>query len=114
MRICIDLDGTICETRKSNESYSDVKPIKNAIIAIKKLKKKGHTIIIYTSRHMKTCNNNIGRITALQGKIIFEWLDKYEIPYDEINFGKPLADIYIDDKSIKFTSWQKALDKLRK
>jgi capsule biosynthesis phosphatase len=77
MRICIDLDGTICETRKSYESYSNVKPIKNAIVAIKSLKKKGHTIIIYTSRHMKTCNNNIGRITALQGKIIFDWLDKH-------------------------------------
>jgi len=114
MRICIDLDGTICETRKSYESYTNVKPIKNAIVAIKSLKKKGHTIIIYTSRHMKTCNNNIGRITALQGKIIFDWLDKHQIPYDEINFGKPLADIYIDDKSVQFTSWEKVLNKVKK
>ena len=37
---------------------------------------------------------------------IVNWLNNYEIPYDEIWFGKPLADVYIDDKAKKFTTWQ--------
>ena len=106
MRICIDLDGTICENRKKAQSYINVLPKKDAIKTIKKLKKKGHTIIIFTSRHMKTCNNNVGKIVAKQGLNLLNWLNSYEIPYDEIWFGKPLADIYIDDKAKKFTNWQ--------
>ena len=34
------------------------------------------------------------------GKITFDTLDKYDIPYDEIYFGKPYADYYIDDLAI--------------
>jgi len=37
---------------------------------------------------------------------VIEWLNKYQIPYDEIHFGKPLADFYVDDKAIKLTSWK--------
>jgi capsule biosynthesis phosphatase len=102
MRICIDLDGTICYTRKPNEHYLEVKPKPHAVETIQKLKKNGHHIIINTARHMKTCNNNTGEIIAKQGKTLIEWLEKYQIPYDELWFGKPLADVYIDDKALKF------------
>lgn len=105
MRICFDLDGTICYTRKENESYSDVEPIPGAIETLRKLKTDGHYIIIHTARHVKTCNNNLGMIVAKQGKTLFDWLDKHQIPYDEIWFGKPLADLYVDDKGLKFNSW---------
>jgi aminoglycoside phosphotransferase len=49
---------------------------------------------------MKTHNGNIGKIYADIGKITFDTLDKFNIPYDEIYFGKPYADIYIDDNAI--------------
>jgi capsule biosynthesis phosphatase len=105
MRICIDIDGTICITRKLDESYHDVKPIPGAIEHINKLKADGHYIILYSSRHMKTCDNNLGRIIAIQGNILLPWLNKHNIPYDEVWFGKPLADIYIDDRAVKFDNW---------
>ena len=102
MRICIDIDGTICNTRSGGESYADVTQIKDAAETIRALKQEGHYIILYTARHMKTCNHNTGRVIATQGKILLEWLEKHQIPYDELLFGKPLADIYIDDKAHKF------------
>jgi hypothetical protein len=34
-----------------------------------------------------------------------DWLEKYDIPYDEIFFGKPNADIYIDDKADIYYGW---------
>lgn len=108
MRVCIDIDGTVCYTRKPDESYHDVKPIPGAVDHIKRLHKEGHYIILCTSRHMKTCNNNVGQITAIQGNILIPWLNRYNIPYDELWFGKPLADIYVDDKGHKFTDWERA------
>ena len=40
-----------------------------------------------------------------KGKLILDWLEKYGIPYDEIRFGKPHVDYFIDDKGIGFQDW---------
>ena len=113
MRICIDMDGTICDTKKPGESYENVQPKENAIEILKKLKEEGHYIIIYSSRHMVTCNNNLGQITAKQSHIFYDWFKKYGIEYDELWFGKPLADIYIDDKALKYEeNWVDIYNKL--
>jgi len=109
MRICIDLDGTICESRRNGERYEDVKPIPGAVSALQKLKREGHTIIIHSSRHMDTCNNNIGKIVAIQAPIITEWCKRNQIYYDELVLGKPLADLYIDDKAMRFWDWNRIL-----
>ena len=106
MRICIDVDGTICFTKKEHESYADTVPMPGAIETIQKLKKQGHYIIIATARGMKTLDSNMGKITAQQTPILINWLNTHKIPYDEIWFGKPLADYYIDDKAVKFTDWK--------
>ena len=49
---------------------------------------------------MKTHKGNVGAIIADIGKTTFDTLDKFEIPYDEIHFGKPYANFYIDDLAI--------------
>jgi capsule biosynthesis phosphatase len=110
MRICIDLDGVIAEIKKENETYADVKPIKSAVEKIKKLKENGHYIIIYTARHMKTCDGNVYKAISKIGLITLEWLKEHDIPYDEIVFGKPWADIYIDDNGFRFKSWDEIKD----
>lgn len=76
-----------------------------AVEKLKELKAAGHTIIISTGRHMKTCQGNVGLVLARQGQVTLEWLARYGIPYDEIYFGKPWADIYIDDNALRFTCW---------
>jgi capsule biosynthesis phosphatase len=106
MRICIDLDGVISKLKKDEENYSEVKPLEGAVEKIKSLKKNGHYIIIYTARHMKTCDGNIEKVISKIGGLTLEWLKKYEIPYDEIIFGKPWADVYIDDNALRFSSWR--------
>lgn len=105
MRICIDLDGVICEIRKPEQTYAEVVPRPGAVGKIRSLKKAGHYIIIYTARHWKTCNGNIGLILARQGLTTLQWLERYGIPYDEVHFGKPYADVYIDDDAVRFVSW---------
>ncbi|MDO8611182.1 MAG: HAD hydrolase family protein [bacterium] len=105
-RIGIDLDGTICENKTSGQSYKDVLPKSGASDFIQALKKRGCEIIIYTARNTETCNHNIGKINARQMKIICDWLDYWGIPYDEI-WIKPNCEVFIDDKAIKFESWNK-------
>lgn len=105
-RFCFDLDGTICENKTENETYEDVLPKPGAVSYLKELREKGHYIIILTARNMATHNNNLGKIIAKQGPIVIEWLKKYDIPYDELLFGKPNADYFIDDKGISFTDFE--------
>jgi len=102
MIFCFDLDGTICYTKKSHETYEDVLPIEGMPDLLRDLASRNHTIIINTARHMLSCNNNVGKVIARQGFTLFKWLEKHNIPYDEVHFGKPYADFYIDDKAIKF------------
>ena len=105
-RFCFDLDGTICKNKVGKQTYADVEPNDGAVEYLKELRNKGHYIIILTARNMQTHNNNLGKIIAVQGPIVIEWLKKYDIPYDELLFGKPNADYFIDDKGIQFTDFK--------
>lgn len=102
MRICFDIDGTICELKKYIGSYEAVRPLPGIVKLMRKLKSEGHTIILHTARHMKTCHGNVGLVVAKQGDTLLNWLKKNDIPYDEVYFGKPHADIYIDDNCKRF------------
>jgi capsule biosynthesis phosphatase len=105
MKICIDLDGVICNLKKEGQKYDELLPVKGAPESLRALKESGHYIIINTARHMKTCQSNLGTVTAKIGLITLNWLEKYGIPYDEIYFGKPHADLYIDDNAYRFNAW---------
>ena len=102
MIIAIDFDGTIVEHK-----YPEVgKIIEGADVVIGKLKKAGHTIIIWTCR---------GGFCLLKAKY---FLDANKIPYDYLNENAPLeeiglkpfpkvfANIYIDDRNFGgFPGW---------
>ena len=110
MRFCFDLDNTLVTFPKINGDYNTVEPIIKNINYLKYLKSFGHTIIIYTARRMKTHKGNTGKLMADIGKITFNTLEKFKIPYDEIYFGKPEADIYIDDLALNcFDNLEKEL-----
>jgi dTDP-glucose pyrophosphorylase len=87
---CFELDNTLFTNPEIEDDYTTVKPIFQNINILKSIKNYGHKIIIHTSRNL---NKNLGKIT-------FETLEKYEIQFDEIYFGKPNADFYIDYRNI--------------
>lgn len=110
LRICWDLDNTLVTYPEIPNDYTTVKPIQKNIDMLKYLKKFGHTIIIHTARKMKSSGSNIGKVNKDVGKITFDTLDKFDIPYDEIYFGKPYAHFYIDDLAVNaFESLEKEL-----
>jgi len=113
LRICIDIDGVLCQLRKSDESYGDLLPIEGAAESLVLLRSQGHYIILFTARHMKSMNSNLGLVVATQGQVTLDWLRIHGFVYDEIYFGKPYADLYIDDLALRFTSWENILRKLQ-
>ncbi|WHR57143.1 HAD hydrolase family protein [Acinetobacter haemolyticus] len=105
-RLIFDIDDTICNTK--NGDYKNATPNLPVIDKIKEYHKQGFEICFYTSRNVRTFQNNIGKINAHTLPIIIEWLNKYSVPYDEIITGKPwcgFEGFYIDDKAIRPTEF---------
>ena len=99
-RFCFDLDNTLVTSPEIVNDYTTVKPISKNIEILKFLKLLGHTIIINTARRMRTHHGNIGLIIKDIGEITINTLKIFNIPYDELYFGKPFADFYIDDLAV--------------
>ena len=99
--ICLDLDDTINYCKKSSELYGNEKLQEGVIDTLNKWKEDGHYIVIQTARHMNTCKGNVGKVLAKQGLTTLQWLKDNKIPYDEIHFTKPHADLFIDDKALR-------------
>ena len=101
-KIIIDLDDTICSTK--NGDYENSIPKEKVIKKIKEYKNLGFEIIIYTSRNMRTYKGNVELIKANTLPIIIRWLEKFDVPYDQIIVGKPwpsFGGFYVDDKAIR-------------
>jgi capsule biosynthesis phosphatase len=106
MRICCDIDGVICRLREPGQKYGELEPVPGAVAKLQSLKAAGHYVILMTARHMKTCGGNPGLAVARQGRTLLDWLERHGVPFDEIWFGKPQADVYIDDNAFRFDSWK--------
>lgn len=99
-----DIDGTICPIKARDEHYEDLVPFKDIIQKIKLYHDQGARIILFTSRNMKTYNGNLGLINANTAKTLLKWLEVWEIPYDEIIYGKPWPGdkgVYVDDRAVR-------------
>lgn len=111
MRLVIDLDDTISVHK--NRDYERAVPIEKTIERMKKLKADGWEIVIYSSRGQASCNGNLELIEARNRKTAEEWLKRNEVPYDQLVFGKPLGDLYVDDKAVSLPDfWSEEHEKL--
>lgn len=100
MRIVFDLDDTICRTQ--NRDYANSTEISDVVFKMKQLRETlpGTEIIVHTSRGMASCNGDVEAAEKKNRPIIEKWLKDHGIEVDGIIFGKPLADIYVDDKAM--------------
>ena len=100
--IVIDLDQTICFSESGD--YMNALPNNEVIAKLREMKNLGFSIVIYTARNMRTFAGNLGKINVHTLPTIIKWLDKYNVPYDEIMVGKPWPGpqgFYVDDKAIR-------------
>lgn len=102
--IVLDVDGTLCPVKTAHQEYEELEPFPDMLDKVREYKEAGYYIILYTSRNMRTYGGNIGLINANTAKMTMAWLDKHQIPYDEIHFGKPWASrvgFYVDDRAVR-------------
>lgn len=103
-KIVMDIDGTLCPIKSSEEEYIDLVPYPDMVERLREYQEQGFYIVLNTARNMRTHGESIGLINKHTAKVMLEWLDKYEIPYDEIYYGKPWqgkGGFYVDDKTIR-------------
>jgi uncharacterized HAD superfamily protein len=92
--IFIDIDGTICDERKTFDRPLAV-PLFMAIEKVNELYEKGNTIVFWTARGWEQYN------------ITKHWLLQHGFKHHQLMMGKPIADMFIDDRAIQFKGWNK-------
>ena len=102
--LVMDIDGTLCPIKSKDEEYADLVPFPDMVEKLKGCHNDGARIVLYSSRNMNSYNGNIGLINTHTAPVLHEWLRKWDIPYDEIVFGKVWPGhngFYVDDRSVR-------------
>jgi hypothetical protein len=97
MIIYIDIDETICETPKSRD-YAKAIPLQENIEKANKLFEEGNTVIYWTARGTGT-GIDWSDLTKSQLAI-------WGVRYHDLKFGKPVYDLFIDDKNMNARDWK--------
>ena len=111
--ICFDIDGVLAvNTLGTTHTVADIVkwtnddwhkyfdqcvPNKDLIDKIKVLHSLGHIIKLFTAR------------ADTHSIITEDWLHRFEVPYHSIQFNKPTADVYFDDRAFQFTTAEEAM-----
>jgi uncharacterized HAD superfamily protein len=90
MTIVVDIDGVVCIDTRKHTDYEVREPLLKGIQMVQKLKRDGHTVILHTARWLEDY------------PVTYEWLIRHEVPFDKLVMGKPLGDVYIDDKALRW------------
>lgn len=89
MKYCIDIDGTICSNTWGD--YKSAIPYFGRIQQINELYETGNHIILFTARGS---GSGIDWTDETKAQ-----LKSWNVKYHELIFGKPEADIYVDDRA---------------
>ena len=88
----VDIDGTICKQIRPKPDYPKHKPHKERIEAMNKLYDEGHEIHYWTAR---------GSGSGIDWReFTKKQLQEWGVKATSINCGKPMYDVWIDDKAI--------------
>lgn len=91
MIIYVDIDETICISPESRD-YSQAIPNSDRIDMINKLYEEGNTIVYWTAR---------GTGSGIDWREVTEkQFQTWGVKYHKLKLGKPLYDMFIDDKNI--------------
>ena len=92
--IFVDVDGTICTEEKTfDRPLATV--FRGAVERINRWHEDGHIIVFWTARGWE------------QYRITEKWLKDQGFRYHQLLMGKPIADIFIDDRAVKFEGWDR-------
>jgi len=91
MIIYVDIDETICISPE-DRNYENAVPINKNIKKINKMYDNGDKIVYWTAR---------GTGSGIDWRKVTErQFEKWGVKHHELHFGKPIYDLFIDDKNI--------------
>ena len=93
----VDIDHTIFNTQGMD--YENSKPIIDRIEKINKLYDEGNTVVYWTARGSGS-GKDWSEVTKEQFK-------RYGVKHHTLKFGKPVYDLFIDDKNINSEAYFK-------
>lgn len=97
-RAMIDFDETIHKySKRWHDGTPYDPPFEGARDAVQFLKSIGFEIVIFTARLSSEGSSDSNE----QKRMLEEWFDKYDIPYDKMTAEKLPAEFYIDDRAIR-------------
>lgn len=97
--LCVDVDDTICFTE--NFDYTASTPNEPVVAKLREAHARGWRIVLHTARGQ---GRSGGRIETIADEIhaeIADFCTRFDVPFDEIVVGKPLARWYVDDKALR-------------
>tara|TARA_Y100000592_G_scaffold45373_1_gene71977 strand:+ start:15558 stop:15851 length:294 start_codon:yes stop_codon:yes gene_type:complete len=97
MIVYIDIDETIANT-PDDRNYSNSTPIEENIAKANKFYDDGHTVVYWTAR---------GSGTGIDWyDVTKEQLVRWGAKHHDLKLGKPMYDLFIDDKAINSEDWK--------
>lgn len=97
--ICIDFDGVIASYQdgwEGTDKFGTMVP--GTDNALKVLKEEGYTIIIFTCRKVTEALKKYLK----ENNITYDYINENPNEPEGTNKGKPIADIYVDDRAVCF------------
>ena len=110
--IAVDFDGVLHGYSKGfGDGTIYDPPVPGAREAMEELQAAGYKLYIYSTRSNKIYRK---KDDPDQNEAMKAWLEKHSIPFDRIwSFGKPMADIYLDNRAIGFRGdWKKTVKEI--
>lgn len=105
--ICIDFDGVIAQYQEWEGKDKFGAPVPGVQSALKVLKKEGYKIIIFTTREV----SDELKAYLKENNITYDHINENPDQPKDTNAGKPIADLYVDDRSVCFRgNWKYTLE----
>ncbi len=100
MIVAIDFDGVLHDAKARVSGRKMGAPIEGSRDAVLLLRQRGDTLIVFTLRGDRPQH-------------VEDWLKFYKFPPMRVTRSKPEADVYLDDRALRFTNWADALKDLK-
>lgn len=102
--LVVDIDGTLCPEKPGAMTYADLPVEPRMLERLTELRRQGWHIVLHSARGMRSNGGNPGKINVNVVPTLLAWLERHDVPYDEIVLGKPWAGrcgYYIDDRAVR-------------
>ena len=108
-KLYVDVDNTICAKRDS--SYECAVPNVPVINKLNSLREtEGVEVILYTSRNMRSFDQDISKINLKTLPIILKWCEENHLKVDGIIMAKPYGGedyFFVDDRALRPAEFEK-------